>query len=187
MSDVDGDGVNENGAFLDCKEMFEWAFKNIELSAVSNTTDIVAQIPVKYAKTTDFLTLSPSETVYSLVPVGTDASSLLIEPVKDTVPEFVKAPIKKGEVICKANVLYAGKVIKEVELVASMDVDIGIFAFVGTFAKNLVSSWIVRIIAIAVIVALIILIIGKRRKDKAKAAESKNYRILNYNDFMRLK
>lgn len=186
MQDVDNDGVNENGAFLDCKEMFEWAFKNIELVAVSDTTKIVGQIPVRYAKTTDFLTLSPAETVYSLVPSGTDSSSLLVELIEDSCPEYVRAPVKKGEKICRARVLYAGKVIKEIDLVASMDVDLGIFSFLGTLAKNLASSWIFRIAAIAVIAALIILLLIRRKKIKDKAAGN-NYRVLNYNDFMKLR
>lgn len=186
MNDVDGDGANENGAFLDCKEMFEWAFKNIELVAISDTTKIVAQVPVKYAKTTDFLTLSPAETVYSLVPSGTDSSSLLVEPIEDSMPESVKAPVKKGEKICRAKVLYAGKVIKEIDLVASMDVEMGIFSFLGTLARNLASSWIFRIAAIIVIAALIILLFIRRKKSRDKAAEN-NYRVLNYNDFMKLR
>ena len=186
MQDVDGDGVNENGAFLDCKEMFEWAFKNIELVAISDTTKIVAQIPVKYAKTTDYLTLSPAETVYSLVPSGTDSSSLLVEPIEDTCPDFVRAPVKKGEKICRAKVLYAGKVIKEIDLVASMDVELGIFSFFGTLVKTLASSWIFRIAAVAVIAALVIILLLRRKRSRDKAAEN-SYRVLNYNDFMKLK
>lgn len=185
MSDVDGDGVNENGAFLDCKEMFEWAFKNIELVAISDTTQIVGQLPLKYAKTTDFITLSPAETVYSLVPSGTDSSSLLVELIEDTCPEYVRAPVKKGEKICRAKVYYAGKVIKEIDLVASMDVEIGIFSFLGTLAKSLASSWIFRIAAVAVIAALIILLLIRRKKNKEKAEG--RYRVLNYNDFMKLR
>ena len=188
FSDVDGDGVNENGAFLDTKEMLEWTFKNIELVAISDTTRIVGQVPVKYAKTTDYLTLSPAETVYSLVPVGTDSGSLLVEPIADTLPEYVKAPVKKGEVICRAKVLYAGNMIKEIDLVASMDVKRGFFATIGTVAKSIFSNWLFRIVAIAVIVVLIILIfINRRRKKAAKPVNSKDYRILNYNDFMKLK
>lgn len=185
MSDVDGDGVNENGAFLDCKEMFEWAFKNIELVAISDTTEIVGQLPLKYAKTTDYITLSPAETVYSLVPSGTDSSSLLVELIEDTCPEYVRAPVKKGEKICRAKVYYAGKVIKEIDLVASMDVEIGIFSFLGTLAKSLASSWIFRIAAVAVIAALIILLLIRRKKNKEKAEG--RYRVLNYNDFMKLR
>ena len=187
FNDVDNDGVNENGAFLDCKEMFEWAFKNIELVAISDTNKIVGQVPIKYAKSTDYITLSPAETVYSLVPAGTDSGSLLIEPIKDTVPEFVKAPVKKGQVICRGRVLYAGETIREIDLVASMDAKRSVFAFIGTLAKSIFSSWIFKIVAAAVIIALVVMIIIRRKKNKTKAAESRDYRILNYNDFMKLK
>lgn len=187
FSDVDNDGVNENGAFLDCKEMFEWAFKNIELVAISDTNKIVGQVPIKYARSTDYITLSPAETVYSLVPAGTDSGSLLIEPIKDTVPEFVKAPVKKGQVICRGRVLYAGETIREIDLVASMDAKRSVFAFIGTLSKKIFSSWIFKIVAAAVIIALVVMIIIRRKKNKTKAAESRDYRILNYNDFMKLK
>ena len=185
--DVDGDGVDENGAFLDCKEMFEWAFKNLELVAVSDTNRIVGQIPIKYAKSTDYITLSPAETVYSLLPAGTEVGGLLPELIEETVPEYVKAPVKKGQVICRGRVLYAGEVIKEIDLVASMDVKRSAFAFIGTVAKEIFSSWLFRIAALAVIIALIVLIIMRRKKDKNKPTDNKNYRILNYNDFMKLK
>jgi hypothetical protein len=84
-------------------------------------------------------------------------------------------------------VLYAGKIIKEIDLVASMDIELGVFSFLGTLVKNLVSSWPFRIAAIAVIVALIIIIFRKRKKNQEKTSDKNNYRILNYNDFMKLK
>lgn len=192
FEDVDGDGVEENGAFLDTKEMFEWAFKNIELVAISDTSMIVCQLPIKYAKSIDEITLSPGETVYSLVPSGTDSGSLLVEPIESTVPEFVKAPVKKGDVICRARVMYAGNVIKEIDLVASMDAKMGVFAVIGTVAKELSSSLIFKIAAPAVIIALIILVVFimrmKRRKSTTySSARGSNYKVLNYNDFTRLR
>lgn len=190
FSDVDNDGTEENGAFLDAKEMFEWAFKNIELVAISDTSMIVGQVPIKYAKTIDELTLSPAETVYSLVPSGTDSGSLLVEPVADTVPEYVKAPVKKGDVICRAKVMYAGNVIKEIDLVASMDAKFGFFAFIGTLAKSLATNIIFVIVAPIVLVVLIVLIILiLRAKNKRRRAYSKggNYKVLNYNDFTKVR
>lgn len=184
FEDVDGDGVEENGAFLDTKAMYEWAFDNIRLVAISDPEAIVGEVPVKYARSTDHLNLSPAETVYSLVPTGTDAGSLLIEPSADTLPEFVKAPIKKGEYVCKGKVMYAGEEIKEIDLVAGTTVHGSIFAFFGTGLKKLFSSWIFRIAAAAVLIALIILII---KKKKNPPRSGKDFRILNYNDFMKLR
>ena len=194
FSDVDGDGVNENGAFLDAKEMFEWAFKNIELVAISDTSMIVCQLPIKYAKEIDEITLSPGETVYSLVPSGTESGSLLVEPIADTVPENVKAPVKKGDVICRAKVMYAGNVIKEIDLVASMDAKFGLFSFIGTAAKELSSNIIFKIVApIALVVLIIFIVILLRSKRRRKSSyyygssKSNNYKVLNYNDFTRMR
>ncbi len=185
FEDVDHDGVEENGAFLDTKKMYEWAFENIKLVSICDPDTVVGEVPVKYARSTDHLNLSPAETVYSLVPAGTDAGSLLIEPVKDTVPEFVKAPVKKGDVICKGKVLYAGETIKEIDLVAATALKRSIFAIIGTGLKSLFSSWIFRIIALAVIILLIVLIIKKKRSGPS--SKGGDFRILNYNDFMKMR
>ena len=83
--------------------------------------------------------------------------------------------------------LYAGETIREIDLVASMDAKRSVFAFIGTLAKSIFSSWIFKIVAAAVIIALVVMIIIRRKKNKTKAAESRDYRILNYNDFMKLK
>lgn len=185
FGDVDNDGVNENGSFLDCKEMLEWTFKNIELVAIADTTRVVGEIPVKYAKSVDYITLSPAETVYSLVPKGTDSGSLLVELID--APASVNAPVKKGDVICKGKVMYAGEVIKEIDLVSNIDAKIGIFAFIGSTAKSVLSSWIFRIAAAVIIIILIILLFKRRKKEKARPVNGKNYRVLNYNDFMKIR
>lgn len=183
--DVDHDGVEENGAFLDSKAMYEWAFSNIKLVAISDPDRVVADVPLKYARSTDHLNLSPEEAVYSLVPVGTDSGSLLVEPIRETVPEFVKAPVKKGDVICRGRVLYAGNVIKEINLVASNDAKRSFFAMIGSVLKSLFSSWIFRIAAAVVIILLIILLV--KRKNSGSKPNGKDFRILNYNDFMKLR
>ena len=185
FGDVDNDGVNENGSFLDCKEMLEWTFKNIELVAIADTTRVVGEISVRYAKDTDYITLSPAETVYSLVPKGTDSGSLLVELVD--APEAINAPVKKGEIICKGKVLYAGEVIREIDLVSNMDAKISIFSFIGSTAKSLLSSWYFRIAAVLIIVFLLILIFRRRKKDNSRPTNGREYRVLNYNDFMKLK
>lgn len=185
FNDVDNDGYDENGAFLDTKAMYEWAFSNIKLVSVSDPAMVVGEIPVKYSASTDHVNLCPAEAVYSLVPVGTEAGGLLIEPIEDTVPEVLKAPIKKGEVICKGRVLYAGEVIKEIDLVASTDVSRSIFAVFGTALKALFSSWLFRIPAIAVIIVLIVLILKKR--GSGPKSKKKEFRMFNYNDVMKMK
>ena len=102
-------------------------------------------------------------------------------------PESVKAPVKKGDVICKGRVLYAGETIKEINLVASRDVQRNFFAFLGSIAKSLLSSWLFKIVALAVIVVLIVLLFMRRKKEKTRPIENRDYRVLNYSDFIKLK
>ncbi len=185
FSDVDNDGYDENGAFLDTKAMYEWAFGNLKLVSISDPDMVVGEVPVKYSSSTDHVNLNPAEAIYSLVPVGTDAGGLLVEPIENTVPKVLKAPIKKGEVICRGRVLYAGEVIKEIDLVAATNVSRSIFAVFGTLLKALFSSWLFRIPAIAAVVILIILIL-KRRGSGPKSGK-KDFRMFNYNDIMKMR
>lgn len=185
--DVDKDGVKENGAFLDCKEMIEWTFENIELTPICDTNQIVAQLPVKYAKDTDFITLSPEETVYSLVPEGTDSNSLLVEIIEGTAPSALTAPIKKGDVVCRGRVMYAGNIIKEINLVSNTDAKMSIFSFIGSTAKTIFSSWIFRIVALVILLVLGVLIYKRYKNDGNGNRRKKSYTVLNYKDFVNTK
>jgi bacteriorhodopsin len=81
-------------------------------------------------------------------------------------------------------VLYAGNVIKEINLISNTDAKMSIFSLIGSIAKTIFSSWIFRIIALAVIVALVILIIRKRNNGSGNT-KKKKYQVLNYNDFVK--
>ena len=187
MVNIDKDSAMENGAFIDAKTMFEWAFRNIRLVAIADPEKIVSEVEVKYAKSVDHVTLAPAEKIFGLVPTGIDADSLLIEPIDGTIPESVKAPVKKGDVLGKAKVLYAGQVLREIDLVATTDVRRSFFAFIGSVAKAIFTSWPFRIIAIIVIIILILMFRQKKQKAKVNPKAGKDYKVLSYNDFMRLK
>lgn len=185
MKDFDNDNWDENGAFLDCKEMLEWAFKNIELVAICDPEKIAGEVRVNYAKSTDFVGLVPSDTVYSLVPLGTNKGSVLVEPIPESIPESVNAPVKKGDVICKGRVLYAGDVLREIDLVAATDVKRNFFSFIGTKAKNLVTNPIFIIISILILAGVAVMLIIRRKKRRSHAVAGRDYKILSYRDFTR--
>ncbi len=180
MKNYDDDDALENPAFIDSKALYEWTFKNIELVAVAEPSQMVGEVRVKYGKSTDYISLSPAETLYSLVPVGTKSGSLLIEPIEETLPDYVEAPIAEGQVICKGRVLYAGRVIKEIDLVASGEVKKGFFAFLGEKIGEIISTTAFKI-TVAVIVLLIAaaLIIIKKRKNRI----DRGYKATGYTNF----
>ncbi|MBO5359527.1 MAG: D-alanyl-D-alanine carboxypeptidase [Clostridia bacterium] len=122
--DYDKDGYDENFAFMDCKAMLNWIFDNIRLKVVAEPTKIVTVVKVKRARKVDHLRLVPAENCVALVPDNVDSSSVSIEPIPETLPESVAAPIKKGEVMGKAIVKYANSEIARVDLVAAEDVEL---------------------------------------------------------------
>ena len=95
MQNIDDDEPLENCAFVDCRRMFNWVFNHIELKSIASPTQIITEVPLKLSFRTDHISLVPGEEVLALVPTGADAGSVLIEPVPETVPKSVDAPVKK--------------------------------------------------------------------------------------------
>ncbi|MBQ6543045.1 MAG: D-alanyl-D-alanine carboxypeptidase, partial [Clostridia bacterium] len=183
--DIDNDGYDENGSFMDCREMLDWAFKNLRLVSIADSAKIVAEVPVKLGKGADFVTLCPSGTAFSLLPSTVTAGSLQVKAIPDTVPEYVIAPVKKGDVICKGEVLYAQEVIATIDLVASSEIKRSLLSSIGSMILDLFTSSVFKLVAILVFAALIILIILRRRgiiKSKKKV-----YKVVDYNDFAKKK
>ena len=171
--DIDDDGVEENVAFTESKKIYNWAFDNIELTKITNTTDVVTVVDVNYNSKVDHVRLLPAEELSALVPVGTESGSLIVRPIEDETPESVNAPVKKGQVIGKAEVLYGDVVVTTVDLVAGEDIDLNIFLLILGVIKNLFSTTIFKILFAILAVLLIIYILLIIRKNRIKAKRKK--------------
>ena len=171
--DIDNDNVEENVAFTESKKIYNWAFENIELTKITNTTDVVTVVDVKYNSKVDHLRLLPAEELSALVPLGTESGSLIIRPVADVTPTVVKAPIKKGDVIGKAEILYGEDIVATVDLVAAEDVDLNIFLLILGTIKNIFSTTIFKILFAIAAVLIIIYILLIIRKNRIKAKRNK--------------
>jgi len=136
---------------------------------VAKTNQVVTVMDLIAGSETDHVSLVPSKEVSSLVPALADADGVLIEPIADTVPKKLYAPIKKGEVVCKARILYAGEEVATVDLVASETVGLSVVGLVLDKIKEVVSSKIfiaILLILIALVVIYIIFEILDNRKAK---------------------
>ncbi len=135
--DKDGDGYNDNTALLDCKTMFKWAFSNMNLATVADTSTYVCELPVKLSADVDHIRVVPAEKVNALVPSGVDESSVYFE---SDLPESVNAPIKKGEKVGHAKIMYADSIVAEVDLVSGDDVNVNALMFVLNLIKTILTS-----------------------------------------------
>lgn len=180
--DFDEDGWDENGAFIDCKTMIDWAFDNLRLVSIADSSKVVGEVKVKYGKGIDFVTICPSSSVFSLMPKGVTSGSLLVTPVEKTVPKFIKAPVKKGDVVCKGEVFYKNEVIAEIDLVAANDVKRSLFSTIGTLLGDAITSPAFVAFLFLVSAFLISATIIKNKNSKSKRKKSK-YTPKNFNDF----
>ena len=168
--DIDKDNVEENVAFTESKKIYNWAFENIELTKITNTTDVVTVVDVKYNSKVDHLRLLPAEELSALVPIGTESGSLMVRPIENETPEVVQAPIKKGDVIGKAEILYGENIVATVDLVAAEDIDLNVFLLIIGTIKNIFSTSVFKILFViaAILILIYILLIIRRNRIRAK-------------------
>ena len=171
--DIDGDNVEENVAFTDSKKIYEWAFNNIVLTKVTNTTDVVTVVDVKYNWKVDHLRLLPAKEMSALVPSGTESGSLVIRPIASETPEVVKAPIKKGDVLGKAEILYGEDVVATVDLVAGESVSRSIILVILDGIKTVLSSTVFKILFALFVLLVIIYVFLIIRRNRIRAKRKK--------------
>lgn len=160
-------------SFIDAKSLFEWAFDSLKYTTLIKKDEVVSEIAVKDGKDADSVQLVAKEDLNSIVPAGLDKSAIIIEtPDK---PESIKAPVAKGDTVCKADVIYGDEVIATVDLVAANSVELSTFLKVINAIKSFFSSTIVKIIfaALAVIILLYLYLVFKNYRKKQKRIKKK--------------
>lgn len=169
-----------NSALLDCKNLLNWTFENINLVSVASATQIVAEIPVALSSAADFVRLVPAEEKFAMAPVGVDENAVLLEVIPESLPEEVLAPIKKGDVLGKARVLYAENEITTVDLVAESDISMNIFLYIGYGIRLIVSSVVFQLVLVVLVLVAVgyvaLVLVANRKRKREQQLHVVNYR-----------
>lgn len=184
FEDIDKDGVNENGAFLDCKKLFEWTFKNIRLRTVAEPAKVIEDVPVKLSWSVETMQLVPEKEVSALVPSGNGADTVMIKVIPESLPGSVDAPITQGQVIAQASVLYADEEIARINLVAKTGADRSIILYAGSLIKKAVATIAFKIAA-CLIVLLFAAYIALTVVHNVRKKKKKRLRVVNFRDVHR--
>ena len=172
------DGVGES--HTDSKNLLEYGMQNFTAIRFAKVDDIYGETAVKQAANgQDHVLLSARDNLDILFPKGTNKSE--VEVVCD-IPEKVYAPIKKGQVIGKANFVHNSKIIGSVDLVATSDIKRHLFGFVMSFGEWLWSFRAVKIFVysvLAIVIAFISLLVygfsKALKKSKSKKRRQRTY------------
>ena len=172
---------DENEALLECKKIFQWAFENIKLSTVVSTNTTVRVVDVELSFQTDHLRLVPEQDLTLLVPTGNDDGSVMLKVIEEKTPKSVNAPINKGDIIGKAQVLYADEEIATVNLVASESVSRSPILWFLSIIKSALSSTIFKLLLFTVITLIIVYVILMMRYKKQKRRKRQNVKPVRIN------
>jgi D-alanyl-D-alanine carboxypeptidase (penicillin-binding protein 5/6) len=140
-------------SFVDAKSLFEWAFDSLKYTTLVNESEVVNEVAVKNGKDADTVQLVAKENVNVIVPAGLDKSAVIFKPVDK--PEYIEAPVSKGQPVCSAEIIYADEVIATVDLVAGDNIELSTFLTVVNAIKAFFSSTAVKIIFVALFIAVL--------------------------------
>lgn len=169
LLDYNNDGYKERCSFIDAANLFKWAFNTLKFSTVFDEGEMVTEVRVESGKDMDTVQLVADKKVTSIVMQSFDKSTVIVEYIDK--PESLSAPIKKGDHVCKARVIFGDEVIAEVDLIAAQDVEVSTLLKIINAVKYFFSLTVVRIVLLLFILFVIVyavLVVNTVKKEKKK-------------------
>ncbi len=162
---------NEKKHFTESKELYRWAFNNFEFKKVADTENPVAEIGVDLSLDTDFVSLYVDKGFISILPKDADQSTISIVP--HPTKEIVDAPIKKGQVLGTADIIYAEQVIGTVNLISNENIEKSTMLTVLRAVKNFFTSSYMKVLYVLIALVILIFIIAVIKMNSKKSKKRK--------------
>ena len=143
--------------FAESTELYRWAFLNFSFKEVAKSDEPVCEMPVELSLDTDFVPLYFKEPFITILPNEANSSTIVVKTHLKS--DSTDAPIKKGQVLGTADIIYAEKVVGTAELVAGNDVEASGILVTARLIKNIFTSVYMKILIALAIIAVIIFII----------------------------
>lgn len=118
----DGEPLEQNQAFANTQKLYGWAFETFKIKTLLEKGKNFGEIKLRLAWNRDFIRLMAEDSFTALIPDEIEASSITY---KTYLPDYVKAPIKKGDPVGYVDLLLAGEKMGSVRLVSSDEVTAG--------------------------------------------------------------
>ncbi len=165
---------NEQYCMLEAADMFRWAFLGLAFQTPVTKDTPICEQKVDHAWDTKSILLTPESDLNVILPHDYTEGDVRIVPDNT---ESISAPIKKGDVVTSAKVLYRGEEFTSINLVSGSDVGVSpILFFTDTIGGILRSPWF--LIAVGLVVILFIIYVSvsssyaKKRRKRSKKKRS---------------
>ncbi len=156
---------NDNGAMLDTKNLYDWAFENYSLQKISSSFNYVTEVNLELSWNKDKVSLVPEKDTVLLLPSNANEKDITYSNINTADTLF--APINKGDILGSASVCYKGKEIAKVNLTSNETIERNNLLYViYTIKTSLTSLWFW--IALVFVLVLIVVMKSKLKTKKRK-------------------
>lgn len=165
----------DNGAMIDSKKLYEWAFDNLEIKTIMDKNDLVKEIKLNYAWNKDSIQLTPATSYSTILPEDVDISS--IDKTYD-IPESIDAPVKEGDKVGSVTLSYANQELVTIDLLASETVERSeLLTAIDGLNTIITSKWfIIAVVAVVVLFIAYIIVATVYNRRKRNQRPVKKYR-----------
>lgn len=177
------DGTPYNTSYLMCRYMLDWAFDNVKMKILADTSYILGEVKVEYGRGADYVALVSQDKISSVVHEDIDISDMTVV-FADDFPASVKAPVTKGDVVGKAYLMYGDIKIADITLVTQQDVKRNHLWASFNWLEKIVKSKVFIVIVIIIFIVIIILLIT--RGNRKMKRERKRGRVDIVKDYSKL-
>ena len=143
---------------VECANLFRWAFNGFEFKEIANSSEPVCEIPLELSMETDFVPLYFDKPFISVLPKDADESTIVIN--TKLYSESVKAPVKKGDILGEAEVVFAEKVIGKVNLIVGENVKANTVLKGADIVKTIFTSKVMIVVYVILGLCLVGFVVG---------------------------
>ena len=111
-----GQDTSAVSAFFETNRLYAWAFNTFRVKVLLEKGKSFDEIPLKMNMKKDFLRVMSADGLSALVPDAIEASSVKFEL---DLPDFVSAPIAKGDYVGKVTLILADEIIGHIDVVSA--------------------------------------------------------------------
>jgi len=165
-------GGTANYSFTDTRALFDFGYANFRPQTIARLDQILGEVRLRHARGANHLPLIAGEPLIVLLPHGTTVANL---DRRIIVPDYIRAPLQRGEIVGEIEFLKDEIVIGTVDLLASRDVErhmLWWLVFAFEFIWSFLAVRIISYILLAIIALWLILLIWNIRKAVIKSRKN---------------
>ena len=170
---------NEKKHFTESSDLYRWAFKNFEFKKVADTSNPIAEIGVDLSLDTDYVSLYVEKGFTTVLPKDADDSTISIVP--HPIDQRVDAPIKKGQVLGTADIIYAEQIIGTVNLIANENIEKSAMLTAIRAVKNFFTSSYMKVVYIIIAAGILVFILAIIKLN-SKSSKKRKIKYVPYDE-----